>query len=504
MVQTGKDDRSPYGLDSPSMVFLATHGAPTGWGVPGGGFVSLKKKQVRVGDENLRYLWMCSCHVLAHGRPVAADGGDYTAPATFTGGKDRREHRNAYARWKAALGPDLRLVCGGSGEVCANRQQSTDQIWDRYGNHDWQIADSFIDGLLAARSGVALCMTRGGAQPVDTPLYDQTFTRDANRSAALADADAYLHLLYPAPFPARSAVPPAPQPPPRRQVYPMFVYDNDFGLTSCPEEAPERVDENTCKSREGDPGPRAVVDRRSGATYLQGAAIGYPMALPSEIPTADPDYREAQAEVTARGWLEPVGAAPADARHATPAGARLIIESARFDSDGKNAQRSQKAFLVRFRRVILVEVPGGIDHVPTLGPGGEVSLLVNNAGTMVRGSRVERAIAGSGVDVKMKPVLDPEAALTKLLTRAGVAEELEYYHRTPVETIWGYREEAGNCRQKVLRIVYQFSFEPQMGFDYYGRLTLEIPAQELDQEPQVPVSPCFADDAGEAQDAGAK
>ena len=188
---TGDDDDATNGIDKAMLFFYAGHGSPTSWSTLGN---SATQDNVSLGDcpgtGYLRYYWQCSCQVFAHG-PSSCTGSThaYTCPGDFDGSADSWSMRNVYERWGPALTPDLRMAGGASSSAYCHENQMN-RIWNNYNNNGFDVADSFIDGL-AVSFVVPLCITLGGSDVTLTPLYDLTFTNQANTSG-----DSYYHIQY--------------------------------------------------------------------------------------------------------------------------------------------------------------------------------------------------------------------------------------------------------------------------------------------------------------------
>lgn len=489
---TGRDHVPPHGIDSaPLLFFLATHGGPAGWDAPNGKLVELRFHP-RIGDDATRYLWLCSCEVMAHGPPDA--DGRYVAPVRFAGGPDvAGAGRNVYARWAGVIAPQLRMVCGGVGKVCGNPRELTDRIWDYHANRGRQVADAFVGGLLDSNSGVAMCMTRGGSEVASTPLGDTAFSPEGNPAAAVPDSDAWIYLLYP-----EVVTEPAAREadlPPRDEPYPLYRYTPSVATAGCASGAEPRGE--LCV-RQLETGLEERVDRRSGAVYLSGGALAPPVpfgaAFAADSPGAAAGFLEQATRLAeSRGWLVP--------SHRPPRTSRLVIERSRVADKGSRPERFQKHVGVRFRRQIAVARPDGPELVPVFGAGGEVDVVLGNDGSLVSAARVWRpADAGTGmpvagVVVDQVPVRSPAVALAALLDRDDSRRRLSAYRTDPSSFEWGYQEEAGNCRQKVMRIVYQFTFPPLPEAAGLPPLTLSVPGQVLSaaEEADLRASPCYGD-----------
>lgn len=88
--------------------------------------------------------------------------------------------RNVFDRWGPAIGSDLRMACGVS-TLAYCHEGNVNSIWNKFNNEGRSVAESFILGLDSS-SVKPLCITRGGANINNTPLYDMTFTSRRNSS----------------------------------------------------------------------------------------------------------------------------------------------------------------------------------------------------------------------------------------------------------------------------------------------------------------------------------
>ena len=187
--ERGADDNALNGLEGSQLLFYAGHGTP-------GSFHALRNQDIdlgnfSLGDGEVRYLWMLSCQVFAHG-PRAASGNhtyqDFVRPDKFDPAAslaDPANHPNVFDRWtrdygggRSPLNPGLRLACGGSSHI-GDIDHPTHLVWHYYTNLGLGPADSFLLGLYKPESfGIPLCMSRGGDTPENSSLYDARFVAD--------------------------------------------------------------------------------------------------------------------------------------------------------------------------------------------------------------------------------------------------------------------------------------------------------------------------------------
>ena len=459
----GADTDATSGIDDGAMLFFyAGHGDPTGWDTLGNGAgqgnMSLADWQ---DGGRLRYYWQCSCEVFAHG-PLCPGFTDphfrYACVGDFDGSADSSNMRNVYERWGPALEPDLRMACGASTAAWCHEDQ-TNAIWNNYNNLGFDVADSFIEGL-AVGNVVPLCITMGGPDVTTTPLYDTAFTNQPNTSGT-----SHYHIQYLSNFASNPLFPellphqipellpiyevkPPPLPDPIRDV--EFECEGDF---------------MTHDGDRGEPWTQVRVNRLSGAVNLlveRKATIDGPVLEEEEY------IERALSFIGEQRWD--------DKDFAEPMGARFMIETMPVDADADvegitltrgDMQRSQKNVVLTFKRRI------DVDGMPVsvLGEGGEMTVQMNNDGSVMNASNVWREISGVKEEAPVKTYDEAyEEALEQL--KDPQAYELDDWR-------WGYLEAAGNVEQTELRIVFRFWFvatDPEALMEYPPQM-IEIPGQ---------------------------
>ncbi|MCK4785153.1 MAG: hypothetical protein KAV87_15495, partial [Desulfobacteraceae bacterium] len=192
LITPGDDADTTNGIDQAMLFFYAGHGNPVIWNTLGN---NATQSNVYLGDcpgsGKLRYYSQCSCKVFAHGpRICTGSSHEYACPGDFDGSADSSSMRNVYERWGPALSENLRMACGASTAAYCHETQMN-RIWDNYNNNGFDVADSFIDGLRGSGWVVPLCITLGNSDVIQTPLYDATFTNQANNSG-----NTYYHIQY--------------------------------------------------------------------------------------------------------------------------------------------------------------------------------------------------------------------------------------------------------------------------------------------------------------------
>jgi len=462
-ITPGDDTDTTNGIDTAMLFFYAGHGfPPSSWNTLGN---NASVSNVSIADDPgwgiLRYYWQCSCTVFAHGQACCPgdtcsathpcpDDADwwYQCPGQFSGSADSLATPNVYERWGAAINPNLRMACGSSTcGYCHEGQMNS--IWNNYNNLGYDVADSFIEGLHVGHV-VPLCVTMGGYNVNLTPLVtDTTFTNLPNTSGTSHYHIQYLQNFRSSPIGGsfvgklpellakRVLVKPGPIP--KQWMEDEYRIDKEWMVT--PDEIEGR-------------GPRARINRMSGAMYLAGPAqpVGEPPILSEET-----YFDQAWRHLTSLDWREEYARGPI--------GVRMMIAAVPVENP-VGQEHSQKNVIVSFKRQI--EVEGTL--VPVLGEGGVMEIQMNNDGTLLNASKVWRQVIGFE---QWEPVKSYERALAEALerTKAPWAYELS-------DWTWGYVEEAGNVAQDELELVFRFWFVPAESQEVndFAPMMVEIPA----------------------------
>ncbi len=184
----GDDLHETVGIEVPTLAFYMGHGSPGHFSTPDERnpevLFDVELPTVRVGDGALRYFWLHSCNVLAHG---GNSSGDFAEP--YLSPKERDE--NAFDRWQGSVAKGLRMVCAGSTRL---GYAHAEEIWDYLLARETTVADAFILGL-GHEQQVPACLAPGGPDPSTSALNDRTLERGA---PSVAPSPA-LHLQYPVP-----------------------------------------------------------------------------------------------------------------------------------------------------------------------------------------------------------------------------------------------------------------------------------------------------------------
>lgn len=446
----GDDTVATSGIDTTMLLFYAGHGNPDGFSALGD-FAS--PSQMKLGNcsnnGHLRYYWQCSCEVFAHGPDTCPSGGwAYSCPELFDGSDDSYSMRNVYQRWGAAVsGGYLRMACGASTSAYC-WQDNTNQIWDNYSNLGLDVADSFIYGLhnWSGSPVVPLCLTTGGSDVTQTPLYDTTFTSEPNLGGDYYHIQ-FMSQLANTPKSAVSSYPSG--------GLPVLSVQASTGLPAgqITSDFDDQGDFYVSKSAATGGAFQVLVHKETGATYYHGKP-GRP-SLAKETQADSKYVAEAEDWVQLLGWS---GETVADVR-----GSKTMISS--MPKAGGESVLYHKNTMLIFPRVI---VAGGV-RVPVIGSGGKMIVQLNSDGALAKASKVWRQVS-MGAVAPLKPY---ETALAE--AQAELGNVAAQYRLDSSE--WGYKEEAGSVRQKEMRVVIQFRFVAVSKDSKLAPRTVEIQAQ---------------------------
>ena len=484
----GKDARVRYGVDAAPLAFFVGHGDALHWNAASKPqrYVDLSDWML-FGNNRLRYLWQCSCEVLAHGVPR---DGRFVQPWTFEGCRDSQDCRNVYERWLIAVDPKLRMVCGGSSRVCNFLEQVTEGTWDNYLNHGYDVADSFLFGIINADAGVPLCLTRAGEDALKSAFYDQRFTKEANSPAGAGETE-YAYSMYPKCLLDSCQMVPPP-------VKGLLPFEPPAGLPILRARAtlPKNLAESTPLGTEGEDAFRVCErkgvlsicgDTRSGAVYLEG-----PRPREAQLPPSEDLWGsiEAQIERFLDEWDPKVLGIEPEAleEKVEPTSVyALVLERVPVANTSAKPERAWKSAQLIWRRTVSTH---GLD-IPILGLGGRWTVQMAPDRSLITASQVKRTLSEENAEAGVRTVSRGEALndALKFLEARGIADA---YAPQPVDVVWGYKEEAGNCVQEELRIVYQFTFEPKDGDRYkaYPPRTVEILGQRREAEKPTDTNLC--------------
>jgi hypothetical protein len=373
--------------------------------------------------------------------------------------------RNVYERWGPVLEPDLRMACGASTSAYCHEDQ-TNAIWNNYNNNGLDVADSFIEGLAEGNDVVPLCITMGGPDVTTTPLYDTTFTNQPNTSGT-----SHYHIQYLSNFASTWRGPLILPLETHLELLPEFLPIFELQPMPLPESLTDlefecEGDFMTHDGDRGEPWTQVRVNRLSGAVNILGerkATVDGPVLEEEEY------IQRALSFIGEQDWNNKDFAEPMGARFmiaTTPVEGGTDVEGLTVTRD--DMQRSQKNVLLTFKRQV------DVDGVPVnvLGEGGEISVQMNNDGSVMNASNVWRQI--SGVKEEEASVKTYDEAYEEALEQLENPQAYELDNWT-----WGYLEAAGNVEQTELRIVFRFSFvptDPEALLEYPPQM-IEIPGQ---------------------------
>jgi len=446
----GDDTDATSGIDTEMMLFYAGHGSADSFSALG---ESASPAQMKLGNcsnnGHLRYYWQCSCEVFAHGPETCPSGGwAYACPDRFDGSADSTSMRNVYQRWGAAVsGGYLRMACGASTSAYC-WQDNTNQIWDNYNNLGLDVADSFIYGLhnYVDSPVVPICLTTGGSDVTQTPLYDTTFTTAPNLGGD------YYHIQFMSQFATTPRVTAASYP---SGDLPVLSVNSFTGLQGgqIPADFVDSGDYYVSKPAATGGEIEVLIHKTTGATYYRGKPDR--PALAKEA-LADTKYVAEAAEwIRVLGWS---GETVSDVH-----GTRTMISTT--PKAGGDSVLYQKNTVIVFPRVIDV----GGTKVPVIGAGGKMVVQLNSNGGLAKASKVWRQVS-LGAAVPLKPYATALAEAQAALGSAATQYRLDSWD-------WGYKEEAGSVPQQDMRVALQFRFVAIAKSANLAPRTVEVKAQ---------------------------
>jgi hypothetical protein len=433
-IASGEDNDATNGIDKPMLFFYAGHGNATTWNTLGD---NGHQSNVFLADADnggqLRYYWQCSCEVFAHGPNVCVGGScDYSAPENFDGSADSANMRNVFERWGPALSENLRMACGVS-TLAYCHEGNVNNIWDNFNNKGYSVADSFIDGL-GSDSVKPLCITRGGSDITQTPLYDETFTNAHN-----ASGHSHLHIIY-----ASGTQTNPPLFKWKIDLLPLKILRLRLVPPGDPVEFKKKLVIVDGVERFRDPqlaGGLAMVHRNqeSGAVHLR--AIGKAAeATVSAKTTSENAQRVATNFIRSLGWYgNDMGAVSVK---------KLLTASMPVKGKASDIVRGEKGIQITFIR----RLPIGKQNAEVLGRGGRVDVIVSRSGDILAASRTWRTVETSSDEVEVKAFELAQAEALKQLEKPDMYKLADWR--------FGYKEETSNVAQREMRVVYQFDFVP--------------------------------------------
>jgi hypothetical protein len=434
---TAADDADlSQGIDKTMLFFYAGHGNATTWNTLGdNGHQTAVLLGNPDGGGQLRYFWQCSCEVFAHG-PLVCSGSDcdYSQPESFDGSADSASMRNVFERWGPAIGNDLRMACGVS-TLAYCHEGNVNKIWDDYNNKSMSVAESFIDGL-GGGSVKPLCITRGGPDITQTPLYDDTFSHHHN-----ASGNTYLHIMY-----AGGTQTDPPEITLRPELIPHKLYRVRLVKPGDPPEFRRKLIRVQRIEQLRDAqlaGGSAVVrrDPTSGAVHLR--AVARPQGPPSATPKTDAALRQTAVDfVRGLGWLgDDVGTIQVK---------KILTTSMPVGGKAADITKGEKGAIVTLRRRLRT----GDLALDTRGDGGRVDLMLGRDGQILNVVRTWRQATVTREEMDIKPY-------DRALEEAQGRLRLDANGYKLAGWRFGYDEAAANVEQQVLSVVYEFDFVPR-------------------------------------------
>lgn len=452
-VATGDDTDATNGIDKPMLFFYAGHGNPTTWNALGTNVHQTDMLLANIiGGGQLRYFWQCSCETFAHGPSVCSGGDcDYSQPENFDGSADSAAMRNVFERWGSVLGKDLRMACGVS-TLAYCHEGNVNAIWDQFNNHGVSVAEAFINGLGSA-SVKPLCITRGGHNIANTPLYDDTFTNRRNSSGS-----SHLHILY-----AGGT----------QTQHPTIIWKPDMiphkllRVRLVPPGDPVEFKKRLTRVRKVEQirdlqllGGRAIVRRNVESGGLNLRAIGKAEAITTrDLRTESAQQQTAFDFVRKLGWTgEDVGVISSYP---------LLTASMPVGGKPSDITRSEKGSVVTINR----RIKNGDQTLDVLGQGGRIDVTLGGDGKVEAASRTWRQAQISTETVAIKPY---EQALKEAQSQLKKADAYKL-------AAWrfGYQEAAANVEQQELAVIFQFDFVPKNREELldFPPQQVEIPAE---------------------------
>ena len=445
---SGKDTDGASGIDRAMLFFYAGHGQPTAWSALGESASQADMKLANItGNGTLRYYWQCSCEVFAHGPKSGTCGAsmEYGCPQDFDGSHDSDAMCNVFERWGHVLSPDLRMACGGSTSMwCWNN--NVNAVWDDYNNDGMGVAESFIDGFSSSHPGVVpLCITMGGADIENTPLYtDTAFTNKPNTSGSR-----YYHILYLGGG-TQSHLRPIPLP---LKLPKLIVAAADIPINMKAMAPSASIANSLFLGKKA----KVRIHPETGSVYMASVKRTYK----AEARISDKEYlARADRLIKELKW---------DHKEMTgPVMTRFETASMPLEGGSKDIKRGGKSVLVTYSRQIEVN---GI-KVDVLGQGGKIKVMMTSKGNILNANRVWRKIKGRTADVDLKTFEEAQAEAVKKLPDTD-AYKLDQWK-------WGYKEPAGDIKIAEMTVVFQFWFLPKKHEDLmkYPPVFTEIAAEK--------------------------
>jgi hypothetical protein len=445
--QTGQDDQCKKGLECSTLAFYAGHGSIDHWDVPND---RVPLNQVKVGDGLLRYFWLHSCNVLAHGPKV---GIDFSQPHRWSGSPGDVD---VFTRWTDSFRPGLRMACGGSsllGSVLVG------EIWDHLFGAERSVPDAFVLGVAQPKlKQVPVCLARGGQHPNSSALKDRTLEPDGVRD------NGWLHFQTPVPCKVEF------------QGFKLIVTCGSEDAAPLDAQMPSTTPEIEALPRvktepmpppvppaEGRrplgfvplPGSRAKYHPDSGAVVLIKRRDRYTRLEPcGKVTTWEVDPWALLRQRGLKLDLLPSASSNAIRRFsdATLTATEMRVESRQDGAPIRERKCWVRSLFIRFD----TEIPIGTINLPIFGPGVILEIPRGEELNLVSFSAPNRELTVlTGLFDGIKP---SDAAKTEAQQQLQLDPEI--YPISAAQAILGYEEAPLQCRQEFLRPTYEIRFSP--------------------------------------------
>lgn len=505
LTNTGKDHSLPEthgGIDEGVFHFYIGHGNPGSFHVRTGdevlqpdGTVSVwgtdtdlrYQQEMLLGncssdgkqEGTLRYLWLCSCRVFAHGPRVVAwvwdeelnafrNRDEYDRPSEFNGSStDLTNHRNVINRWGPVLSKNMRMACGASTRAACGDNQVKD-LKKNYFDDKMSVADSWghaiagrstnTKGFIKAPDNTIirdvhvtpLCIARGNVNPHEprSPITDDDrFMNKAN------PYDEAWHVVSWEWDDATGT--PVKQTQNMPEFLPVFITTSPQWLNNekhvkeqmPPEGFVIHNDIFISKTTTSDGRPKLKIDTRTGAVILSGDRK--PLRTDKKNPVLSLEKYASLAKdfIEKQAWQE----SDMDNMEAL----RGILQVIPSDSQVPPSQitKLQKDITFYVRRRIPLEIASP----KVFGSDNVIVVQMNNDGTVKTASKRWREITKT---IEGVPLQNYDKAYIEALSQLG---DTGLYQMSTWD--WGYKSTTDDTGQEMMIVYYFFTFEPIAAID---------------------------------------
>jgi hypothetical protein len=535
----GLDRSSPNGLEGEQLLFYVGEGVIDKISAINSKNKSVDLSSISLGDGRVRYLWMVSCNVFAHGPQTSTGPGqvDFASPEQFLTSPAGVPRENVFYRWahdydgiRRPLNRRLRLACGGSSKLNGGLYP-THLLWHYFSHLGLGPADSFLLGLYKPESfEIPLCISQGGSRPGTSGLYD------ARLETEPLETTSHVYIEYPV---AGDGKDPLTQKV-ANQLHLAITKGTDSPSTEAPIADILSVEQTPVQTK-----PQGLDFARGQALdygFVGGSAktLGLKLDWLTEglglVHVSEDDVcvkRQPKSGAVVFSW-RPTTLSPAlvEDGNLMEMAARLVnhflnvpeittngivfrearpIEMRVDGTPAAMAQSSDNTALDRSRkcRYLRLTAETTDSHIPILGEGGEalvavcpqpdgttsnpeasaqdvchrealplLSLSYSNRRAKAKVGQLEAAPKDLAVAQKRLNEVKAEAFTQLGVTRG---EDAIAYDTNPVRWRWGYRAAPIHCGQDEMYLVYQFDFlpKPQDQFRKLPPVTVEVPAHPL-------------------------